>query len=168
MAVLKSLMPAVQRISDRMERMVIAGDVAELSRRGSQRWCSTRFKKAVAERQEKSFQRPRSRCATTSACCSMRCSTNRRCASEIVAELKSHRDDRARFLRGASFRRFSRWMRAAAACDFEEVHARLEEADQNLLAQAVLGDDMRGLRARKCWRRSRVCGAPRSSTGARN
>ncbi len=32
-------------------------------------------------------------------------------------------------------------MTRAAASDFDEVNARLEEADQNLLAQAVLNED---------------------------
>src|SRR3954464_7521278 len=56
-AVLKFLMPAVQRISDQMERMVIAGDLASYI--GVDRgMVLDSFKKAVAERQESRFQRP--------------------------------------------------------------------------------------------------------------
>src|SRR6185503_13823729 len=56
-AVLKALMPAVHRISDRTERTMIAGDVA--SYLGVDRGMVLEsFKKAVTERQEKSFERP--------------------------------------------------------------------------------------------------------------
>ncbi len=56
-AVLKFLMPAVQRISDRMERMVVAGDLASYI--GVERGLVLdAFKKSVAERQEKKFEVP--------------------------------------------------------------------------------------------------------------
>ena len=57
-SVLKFLMPAVQRISDQMERMVIAGDVASYI--GVDRgMVLDSFKKAVADRQENKFERPK-------------------------------------------------------------------------------------------------------------
>src|SRR5215467_11001712 len=57
-SVLKFLMPAVERISDRMERVVAAGEVAAYL--GIDRGLVfDSFKKAVAERQEKQFTMPR-------------------------------------------------------------------------------------------------------------
>jgi len=57
-AVLQYLMPAVQRISDRLERMAVANDLAGYV--GVDRGLVLdSFRKAVAERQEKSFERPR-------------------------------------------------------------------------------------------------------------
>src|SRR3954468_17616235 len=56
-SVLKFLMPAVQRISDQMERMVIAGDLASYI--GVDRgMVLDSFKKSVAQRREQKFQRP--------------------------------------------------------------------------------------------------------------
>src|SRR5215467_7389102 len=56
-SVLKFLMPAIDRISDRMERVVVAGDVAGYL--GIDRgMVLDSFKKAVADRQEKQFAAP--------------------------------------------------------------------------------------------------------------
>jgi len=57
-AVLKFLMPAVQKISDRLERMAIANDVAGYI--GVERsLVLDSFRKSVADRQEKAFERPK-------------------------------------------------------------------------------------------------------------
>ena len=61
-AVLQFLLPAVQRISDPLERMAIANDVAGYI--GVERgMVLDSFRKAAADRQEKAIERPKSRAA---------------------------------------------------------------------------------------------------------
>ena len=72
-AVLKFLLPAVQRISDQLERMAIASDVAGYI--GVDRgMVLDSFSKAVADAARKAIRAAdESCCGTTSACCSTRC-----------------------------------------------------------------------------------------------
>ena len=144
-AVLKSLMPAVQRISDRMERMVVAGDVAGYL--GIDRsMVLDEFKKAVSERSREGVPASQeSRCATTSACCSMRCSPNRNCARRSCPSCARF-ETIGTFTSRRIFQTIFTLSDAGGRLRFEEVNARLEEADQNLLAQAVLGEDMQSSR----------------------
>jgi len=67
-AVLQFLMPAVERISDRLERMTIANDVAGYSA-WSAGWCWTVFAKPWRSGGRRLWKAPRWRCATTNACC---------------------------------------------------------------------------------------------------
>ena len=138
--VLKYLMPAVQRVSDRMERMVIAGDVAEYI--GVDRGLVLdSFKKAVSERQESKFQKPAVTLRADERMLLSALLTDEQVRGEAIEQLKplestiasfaSHRIFHAMFTLAASGGRFG----------FDEVHSRLEEPDQNLLAHSVLAED---------------------------
>jgi DNA primase len=139
-SVLKFLMPAVQRISDPMERMVIAGDVASYI--GVDRgMVLDSFKKAVAERQENRFQRPAAVLRHDERILINALLTRPELAAEAIAELKamecvatipSRRIFQAMFALEAGGSRLA----------FEALHSRLEEEDQGLLAHVALGDDV--------------------------
>jgi DNA primase len=137
-SVLKFLMPAVQRISDQMERMVIAGDVASYI--GVDRgMVLDAFKKAVVERKEVKLERPVTlrhderiliNALLTRPDIAAEALPELR-AMESIATFPSHRIFQAIFALEA----------AGAPLDFEAVHARLEREDQNLLAHAALIED---------------------------
>jgi DNA primase len=138
-AVLKSLMPAVHRISDRMERMVIAGDVA--SYLGVDRgMVLDSFKKAVADRQEKSFERPKIVLRHDERMLLQALLGNAEVRAEVIDALKSL-ETIATFPSRRIFQAMFALDANAGRFNFEELHARLEEGDQNLLAHAVLNDD---------------------------
>jgi DNA primase len=139
-SVLKFLMPAVQRISDQMERMVIAGDLASYI--GVDRgMVLDSFKKAVADRQEKKFERPSVVLRHDERILLNALLTKPELAAATIEELQ-------RFESVATFpsRRIFQAMFALHAgggkLDFEALHARLDEEDQHLLAHAALGDDV--------------------------
>jgi DNA primase len=137
-AVLKFLMPAVQRISDRMERMVIAGDVASYV--GVDRgMVLDSFKKAVSERQERSFEQPKISLRHDERLLLNAVLTNPEVRAEI-SELK-RLETIATFPSRRIFQAIFALEEAGGKLSFEEVNARLEEGDQNLLAQAVLMED---------------------------
>ena len=162
-------MPAVQRISDQLERMVIADDVASYI--GVDRgMVLDSFKKAVADRQEKPFQRPDGRAAARRAHADQRAAdASRNCAAEIVAGAAARWRRIATFPSRRIFQAIFALDAGGGRLDFEAVHARLEEEDQHLLAQAVLNDDVRGVARRKstaAMASMRRIG--RASIGARN
>src|SRR5439155_10897884 len=139
-AALRSLVPALNRISDRMERMAVGNELAAYI--GVDRGLVLdSVLKAVAERKEtvrepaQGMLRPDERVllAAVMADASMR--------TQVISELKSiqsierlpsHRIFQAVFALEASGGRIS----------FEEIHARLEETDRRLLADAVMRDDV--------------------------
>ena len=137
-AVLKSLMPAVHRISDRMERLVIAGDVA--SYLGLERgMVLDSFKKAVAERQERVFTpsivlRHDERMLLNALL------ADAEIRAEVIEQLKSI-ETIATFSTRRIFQAMFAIEDSEGQVTFDAVHARLEEADQTLLAQAVLNED---------------------------
>jgi DNA primase len=139
-AVLKFLMPAVQRISDQMERMVIAGDVASYI--GVDRgMVLDSFKKAVAERQEKQFQRPQPALRHDERMLLNALLTQPELAGTVMPELRTF-ESLGTFPSRRIFQAIFAMEGAGGRLDFEALHARLEEADQNLLAHAALGDDV--------------------------
>jgi DNA primase len=141
-SVLKFLMPAVQRISDRMERMVVAGELAGYI--GVDRGIVFEsFKKAVAERQENKFQRPQlvlrhdERMLLNAL---LRATEDPEAADVLVVELRSM-ETIASLPTRHIFQAIFALHEAGGKVAFDAVHGRLEEADQELLAQAVLAQD---------------------------
>ncbi|MBZ5621071.1 MAG: DNA primase [Acidobacteriia bacterium] len=139
-SVLKSLMPAVQRISDKLERMAIANDVAGYI--GVDRgMVLDSFRKAVAERHEKAFERPRVEIRADERVLLNAVLGEPEISSELIRELRPI---------GAMDRLSSRRIfhvvfaldAAGTPLTFDEVNARLEETDRNLLAEAVLREDV--------------------------
>lgn len=138
-AVLKFLMPAVQRISDQMERMVIAGDLASYI--GVDRgMVLDSFKKSVAERKEARFERQEVALRHDERILINALLTRPEVAAEALPELRamesvatfpSHRILQAIFALDAG----------GSALSFEAVHARLEPEDQHMLAHAALIED---------------------------
>lgn len=138
-AVLKSLVPAVNRIGDRMERMVIAGDLGNYL--GVDRGVVLEsFKSSVAERQEKTFELPKVvlRHDERTLLNALLGDAELRAEMidalkplDIIAGLPSRRIFQTIFTLDGQGGRFS----------FDEVHARLEESDQHLLAQTILTED---------------------------
>ncbi|HYW44768.1 MAG TPA: DNA primase [Bryobacteraceae bacterium] len=139
-AVLKFLMPAVERISDRLERMAIANDVAGYI--GVERgMVLDSFRKAVAERrQEKSFDRPKVEMRADERMLLNALFLSPELCGEILPELKSI-EAITRFSSRRIFQTVFAIDASGGRVTFEEVNARLEEADQNLLAEAVLRED---------------------------
>ena len=133
-AVLQFLMPAVQRISDRLERMAVANDLAEYI--GVERGMVLEsFRKGVAERQERPLVRPK---------------IELRHDERVLlnALLFAHQGELVEELRGlqaieqcASRRIFQAVFAAGGGLGFDELHARLEESDRNLLAELALRED---------------------------
>jgi DNA primase len=139
-SVLKFLMPAVQRISDQMERMVIAGDLASYI--GVDRgMVLDSFKKAVADRQEQKFQRPTVVLRHDERILINALLTQPALAAGILPELKAM-EIVSSFPSRRVFQAMFALDAGGATLDFEALHARLEEEDQHLLALAALGDDV--------------------------
>jgi DNA primase len=141
-SVLKFLMPAVQRISDRMERMVVAGELAGYI--GVDRGIVFEsFKKAVDQRQESKFERPRvvlrhdERMLLNAL---LRAPEDPEAADALVAELKNMETIGALPTRHI-FQAIFALHEGGGKVAFDAVHGRLEEADQELLAQVALGED---------------------------
>jgi DNA primase len=140
-SVLKFLMPAVQRISDRMERVVAAGEVAAYL--GIERgMVLDSFKKAVADRQEKKFERPPVVLRQHDERILLHALlASRENVARIVAELKCS-EVLLTFASRHIFQTMFAMTDAGQSLNFESVHARLSEEDQGLLAREILADDI--------------------------
>jgi DNA primase len=140
-AVLQFLMPAVERISDRLERMTIANDVAGYL--GVERgMVLDSFRKAVAERREKTLEGPKVALRHDERMLLNALLAQPEMRGEVIGELKSMEAIGA-FSSRRIFQAIFALDEAGGRLSFEEVHARLEESDQSLLAQAVLNEDAR-------------------------
>ncbi len=139
-ATLKSLLPAVQLIGDRMERLMIAGDVAAYLGIDQGMVLDT-FKKAAAERQESRFAAPKTVLRHDERMLLNALIVNREIRAEVIEELKSI-ETIATFPSRRIFQAIFAVDDAGGRFGFDEIHARLEPADQNLLAQAVLSEDV--------------------------
>ncbi len=139
-AVLKFLMPAVQRISDRMERMVVAGDLAAYI--GVERGLVLdTFKKSVAERQEKKFEVPQTPLRYEELALLNGLLADAELAGETIPELRTFEAVQG-FVSRAIFQAMFAIHEGGGRIHFEAVNARLEERDQALLAGAVLNCDL--------------------------
>jgi DNA primase len=138
-AVLQFLMPAVERISDRLERMTIANDVAGYI--GVDRgMVLDHFRKAVAERSQKAMERPISPLRHDERMLLVAILTDPQLRAEMIASLRSLQTIETLPSRRI-FQAIFALEDAGARVGFDEVNGRLEEADQNLLAQTVLNED---------------------------
>jgi DNA primase len=140
-AVLQFLMPAVERISDRLERMTIANDVAGYL--GVERgMVLDSFRKTVAERREKTLEGPKVALRHDERMLLNALLAQPEMRGEVLGELKSMEAIGA-FSSRRIFQAIFALHEAGGRLSFEEVHARLEESDRSLLAQAVLNEDAR-------------------------
>jgi DNA primase len=138
-AVLNFLLPKVQKIGDALERMTIANDLAGYM--GLEKgMVLDHFRKAVNERQERAIAPPKSPLRVDERMLLMGMLAGPEFRAEIVGQLKG-----MEAIEGMESRRI---FQAVFALDesggrvaFDEVNARLDEADQNLLAQALLNED---------------------------
>jgi len=140
-AVLQFLMPAVERISDRLERMTIANDVAGYL--GVERgMVLDSFRKTVAERRENTLEGPKVALRHDERMLLNALLAQPEMRGEVLGELKSMEAIGA-FSSRRIFQAIFALHEAGGRLSFEEVHARLEESDRSLLAQAVLNEDAR-------------------------
>jgi len=135
-AVLNALLPAVEKISDPLERSAIANDLAAYI--GVQPGIVLdNFRKFAASRQEKPMERPTIPLRHD----------ERLLLNAILADEGVNREIFGALQQSDAIAGFASCRVFQAACaieasggrlNFENLHARLEPADQNLLAEAVL------------------------------
>ena len=138
-AVLKALFPAVQRVTDRLERMAIAESLAGYI--GVERGAVLEsFRKAVADRQEKTLERPREIVRADERGLLQVLLSDAEGREALIGELET-----VEILDRIATRRIYQAIRtlqgSGAAVTYDAVHARLEENDQVLLAEALLSED---------------------------
>ena len=139
-AVLRQLVPVVQRIPDKLERLTVAGDLADYL--GVERGAVLdQFRKAAATRREPAFERSRIALRADERLLLNALFGDPEISDEALRELKGV-ESIAGFASRKVFQTIFAMAEAGAAIRFEEVHARLDSADQNLLAEAVLAEAM--------------------------
>jgi DNA primase len=138
-AVLNFLLPKVQSITDQLERMTIANDVAGYI--GVDRgMVLDRFRKAVSERSEKAIERPRSPLRHDERMLLIALLTDPEFRADMIGRLRSLETIETLPSRRI-FQAIFSLDEAGGRVGFDEINGRLEEADQNLLAQTVLNED---------------------------
>ncbi len=138
-AVLNFLLPKVQSISDNLERMTVANDVAGYI--GIDRGLVLdHFKKAASDRHERAIQRPVNPLRHDERMLLIALLTQSEGRGEILEQMKMLETIETLPSRRI-FQAIFALDDAGARIGFEELNARLEEADQNMLAQAVLNED---------------------------
>ena len=141
-AVLNHLKPAVQRISDKLERMQIAIDVAGYVGvdQANQGMVLDAFKKSVADRNERPMQKPAEMVRADEKGLLNVLLSDIEGRDALVSEL-----EKMEILQRVAMRRIFAAVLAVHAAGmpltFDNVNSRLEPADQNLLAVAVLSID---------------------------
>ena len=138
-AVLKSLLPAVQRVSDRLERMAIAENLAGYI--GVERGVVLEsFRRSVADRQEKTFERPQETLRADERGLLHVLLSGLEGAGELIGQLET-----VEILDRLPTRRIYQAILALHHSDtmvtFDAVQARLEESDRVLLAESLLSED---------------------------
>jgi DNA primase len=138
-AVLNFLLPKVQNINDQLERMTIANDVAGYI--GVDRgMVLDHFRKAVAVRSEKTIERSMSPLRQDERMLLVALLTNAEMRADTLAPLRSLQTIETLPSRRI-FQAIFALEEAGGRVSFDAVNGRLEEADQNLLAQTVLHED---------------------------
>jgi DNA primase len=138
-AVLNFLLPKVQNINDQLERMTIANDVAGYI--GVDRgMVLDHFRKAVAVRSEKTIERSMSPLRQDERMLLVALLTNAEMRADTIAPLRSLQTIETLPSRRI-FQAIFALEEAGGRVSFDAVNGRLEEADQNLLAQTVLHED---------------------------
>lgn len=138
-AVLNFLLPKVQHITGQLERMTIANDVAGYI--GVDRgMVLDHFRKAVSERREKAIERPISPLRHDERMLLIALLTEGELRAEMIGPLRSLQTIDTLPSRRI-FQAIFALEEAGGRISFDAVNGRLEEADQILLAQAVLNED---------------------------
>lgn len=137
--VLNFLLPKVQNITDQLERMTIANDIAGYIG-VDHGMVLDHFKKAVSERHEKAIERPKSLLRHDERMLLVALLTDAELRAEILATLRT-----LQTIDSLPSRRIFQAIfavdEAGGRLGFDEINGRLEETDQNLLAQTVLNED---------------------------
>ena len=140
MAVLQSLLPAIQRISDPIERAATANEVA--SYLGvDQGLVLDYFRKAAADRREAKLAPPREPVAANERLLLNLLLQSEEIRAQMVPRLKGM-PAVERFGMRRIFQALFALYESGARTGFAELDARLEESDRTLLAEAVLVDEM--------------------------
>lgn len=138
-SVLQFLLPAVQRIADPLERSAVANDLASYI--GVERgMVLDSFRKFAATRQEKSIERPKIVLRPDERLLLNALFADAETGDRLAAELKSL-DAISRLSSRRIFQAVLTLADSGVRLSFENLHARLEEGDQNILAEAVLQGD---------------------------
>jgi DNA primase len=138
-AVLNFLLPKVQAITGQLERMTIANDVAGYI--GVDRgMVLDHFRRAVSERGEKTVERPKSPLRPDERMLLVALLTDPAMRAEMIGPLRSLQTIDMLPSRRI-FQAIFALEDAGGRVGFDEINGRLEEADQNLLAQTVLNED---------------------------
>jgi DNA primase len=139
-AILQALLPAVERISDPIERSAVANDLAAYvgADRGT---ILDRFRKAAAARQTKPAEAPKAALRPSERIL-LNAVLQPEMRGEVLAELRAL-DAISRFASLRIFQTAFALEEAGAGWGFEDLHARLEPADQNLLTEAAFRQDER-------------------------
>ena len=135
-AVLNALLPAVEKVTDPLERSAIANDLASYIG-VPQGMVLDSFRKTAASRQEKPMERPKIALRHDERLLLNAILADEDVGKEIVGQLQQS-DAVAGFASRRVFQAALSLVSAGGRLSFENLHARLEEADQNLLAEAVL------------------------------
>ena len=138
-AVLKALLPAVHRISDALERGVIANEVAGYLGVDKGMVLDS-FRRTASERQEKTLDRPAIVLRPDERMLLSAVFGDDETRDEVMRELRSL-ESISGFASRRIFQAVLALANAGSEVSFDAVNARLEEADQHLLAVAVLRDD---------------------------
>jgi DNA primase len=138
-AVLQFLLPAVQRISDPLERSAVAGDLASYIGVPPGMVLDS-FRRSATNRQERPLERPKIVLRPDERMLLNAVLSDAETRAEIVAALRSL-DAVSRFASGRIFQAIFALEESGQQVAFDNLHARLEEADQNLLAEAVLSQE---------------------------
>ncbi|MEO8371866.1 MAG: DNA primase [Candidatus Solibacter sp.] len=143
-AVLNFLLPKVQNITDQLERMTIANDVAGYI--GVDRgMVLDHFRKAVSDRSEKAIVRPKSPLRHDERMLLNALLSDAELRGEVIGTLRTLRTIDTLPSRRI-FQAIFTVEDAGGRVGFDEINGRLEEPDQNLLAQAVLNEDGESVR----------------------
>ena len=137
-AVLQFLLPAVQRISDPLERSAVAGDLASYIGVPPGMVLDS-FRRSAANRQEKSIEAPKTVLRPDERMLLNAVLSDGETRSAIVSALRPL-EAVSRFASRRIFQAVFALEDSGERVAFDNLHARLEEADQNLLAEAVLNE----------------------------
>lgn len=138
-AVMKGLLPAVHRISDSLERGVIANEVAGYLGVDKGMVLDS-FKRTAADRQEKTLDRPAVALRPDERMLLSAIFGDDEIRDEVIRELRSVQSLTA-FASRRIFQAVFALADAGGQVSFNAVNARLEETDQQLLAGVMLRDD---------------------------
>jgi len=135
-AVLNALLPAVEKVTDPLERSAIANDLAAYIGVPPGMVLDS-FRKTAASRHEKPMERPKIALRHDERLLLNAILADEDVGKEIIGQLQQS-DAVAGFASRRVFQAAQALVSAGGRLNFENLHARLEESDQTLLAEAVL------------------------------